>query len=168
MKPKPVVFHQALNFQLTIALCLARAGLGLVLQSSLRTGTNPATWTLSSLPFVTFALFLLLAVLGPRHLSVSTRLRESPSTSYASGGSSSGRSLSAILYLHSTASDLVSCAISPGLGGSWSFPCWGTCPCASCGAFSISCDESPSDTHEPDIFSGRHPRGHRWCISCSG
>ena len=143
MRPKPVVFHQASSFQLSIASCLARAGLGLVLQSSLRTGSHPATWAPHSLPLVLLALFLLLAVLRSEHLSVSTGLRESSSTLCASGGSSSGPSTSAILHLHPKASILVSCAASPGLGSSCCFPCRGSCPCTPSGAFFLACGEVP-------------------------
>ena len=139
---------------------MARAGLGLVLQSSLRTGPHPATWAPPSLPLVLLALFLLLAVLGSGHLSVSTGLRESSSMFCASGGSSSGTSTSAILYLHPMASILVSCTASPGLGGSCCFPCGGSCPCAPSGAFSLSCGQVPPT--RASLFSSRwRPRRHR-------
>ena len=115
----------------------------MVLQSSLRTGHHPATWAPSSLPLVLLGLFLLLAVLGSGHLSVSTGLREPSSLFPASGGSSSGPITSAMLYLIPKTSIPVSGVASPGLGGCCCFSCRGSCPCAPSGAFSFACGEVP-------------------------
>ena len=113
------------------------------LQSSLRTGPHPATWAPSSVPLDLLALFVLLAVFISGYLSVSTGLGESSSMFCASGGSSSGPSTSAILYLHPKASIPVYCAASPGVGGSRCFPCRGSCPCAPSAASSLACGQVP-------------------------
>ena len=67
---KTVVVHQASSFQLSIALCLVRAGLGLVLQSSLRTSPHPATWAPPPFLLALLAALFLSAILGSGHLSI--------------------------------------------------------------------------------------------------
>ena len=120
-------------------LCLARDGLGLVLQSSLRTGPHPATRAPASLPLDLLTLFLLLAVFGSGQLSISTVIRESASIFSASGGTSSGVGTTVTPCLFPKASP------DPGwCGCCCCSSCRVSCPCAPSGTFSLPCGEVPS------------------------
>ena len=129
-------------------MCLARAGLGLVFQSSLRTGPHPTTWAPPLLPLDLLALLLLLVVLGSGDISVSTRIRESTSIFSASGGTSSGAGTTVTFYLLRK--------VSPDLGGRCCcccFTCRGSSPCAPFGAFFLACGEAPP--RRAVLFSSR-------------